>query len=221
MDLAEGASLAAAGDGTSVGASQGCDVASLRKVCQQVNPSGPKAQGFQRGGFNIANFLPQNNFDEIFPRLILGDQVLGLDPKRCAAQGITHVLNAAQGSKFGNVNTQESMFTPHGIQYMGVAANDNMAFDLSKFFEATTKFIVTALEENETNKIYIHCVQGISRSATILCAFLMMERGFSAVEALTALRRKRAVCPNEGFLRQLCKLDEALKSKAEAVDDKN
>ena len=45
MDLAEGASLAASGDGTSVGASQTCDVASLRKVCQQVNPSGPKAQG--------------------------------------------------------------------------------------------------------------------------------------------------------------------------------
>ena len=42
------------------------------------------------------------------------------------------VLNQAstllysQGTKFGNVNTEESLFAPHGIKFMGVKAHDNM-----------------------------------------------------------------------------------------------
>ena len=56
-------------------------------------------------------------------------------------------------------------------------------------------------------------MQGISRSATILCAYLMIDLGLSAVEALTAIRHKREVYPNEGFLRQLCQLDDNLASR--------
>ena len=87
--------------------------------------------GFQRGSaIVIPNLLPQNNFDEVSPRLFLGDQKMGLDPKMCLAQGITHVLNAAQGTKFGNVNTDESLFLPHDIRFMGIPAYDNMGMSL-------------------------------------------------------------------------------------------
>ena len=35
----------------------------------------------------------------------------------------------------------------------------------------------------------------------------MMERHLSAAEALTIIRRKREVLPNEGFRKQLCQLE--------------
>lgn len=50
----------------------------------------------------------------------------------------------------------------------------------------------------------VHCFAGISRSATIVIAYLMhhfdwkLERAFSIVKAL-----RKQVKPNEGFLRQL------------------
>ena len=51
---------------------------------------------------------------------------------------------------------------------------------------------------------------GISRSATISAAYLMMKHNMSAVEALQTLRKHRAIYPNDGFLRQLVELEQKL-----------
>lgn len=192
--------------------------ASLRDICMKINPPGREQQVSRSGNF-IPCLLPQNNFDEILPQLLLGDQFLGVDPKRCVEKGVTHVLNAAQGSKFGNVNTNESMFIPFNIKFMGVPAQDTMGFNLSAYFTSATQFIANALEDSNS-KVYIHCVQGISRSTTLLCAFLMMERHLTAEDALTIVRRKREVLPNEGFRKQLCQLESELRQKEQEAEEK-
>lgn len=51
---------------------------------------------------------------------------------------------------------------------------------------------------------------GISRSATITTAFLMIKRDMTAKEALIQVKKNRNVFPNEGFLRQLADLDNTL-----------
>jgi Dual specificity phosphatase, catalytic domain len=52
--------------------------------------------------------------------------------------------------------------------------------------------------------IQVHCFMGISRSATIVCAYLIATMKMTADEALAAVREKRGiVSPNMGFLRQL------------------
>lgn len=56
-------------------------------------------------------------------------------------------------------------------------------------------------------KIFVHCNQGISRSATVVLAFLMMKRGMNFMNAVRAVRAKREVMPNDGFLRQLAILN--------------
>ena len=38
----------------------------------------------------------------------------------------------------------------------------------------------------------------------------MLKKGMSAVDAIQALRQNRAICPNDGFLRQLADLDNKL-----------
>ena len=59
----------------------------------------------------------------------------------------------------------------------------------------------------------MHCREGYSRAATIATAYLMMERHMTVQEALRLVREKREVGPNEGFLEQLCKLNEQLAAK--------
>lgn len=45
---------------------------------------------------------------------------------------------------------------------------------------------------------------GISRSPTVVCAYLIAEQGMTAPAAIDFVRGKRAVvCPNIGFRRQL------------------
>ena len=59
-------------------------------------------------------------------------------------------------------------------------------------------------------KVLVHCARGISRSATLALAFLMIKEGLTLVEAVEAVRRHRNVLPNVGFLNQLCHLDSSL-----------
>ncbi|KAM8874050.1 dual specificity protein phosphatase 22-B-like isoform 3-T4 [Spinachia spinachia] len=50
----------------------------------------------------------------------------------------------------------------------------------------------------------VHCVAGVSRSATLVVAYIMTVTGRGWVEALAAVRAARpCVGPNLGFLRQL------------------
>ena len=63
-------------------------------------------------------------------------------------------------------------------------------------------------------RVYVHCQQGISRSATIVLAFLMLKRSMDVIEAVKTVREKREIFPNDGFLRQLCELDQTLTYQA-------
>lgn len=53
----------------------------------------------------------------------------------------------------------------------------------------------------------MHCHQGISRSATLVLAYLMIHKGMSAKQAVQIVRKKREIYPNEGFFQQLSDLE--------------
>ncbi len=53
-------------------------------------------------------------------------------------------------------------------------------------------------------RVLVHCMQGISRSASIVIAYLMTTRNMSFDEAhAVAVRARPIVKPNSGFLAQL------------------
>lgn len=66
--------------------------------------------------------------------------------------------------------------------FFGIAALDFPSFKIGLYFEETTNFIHDALKNG--GKILIHCQVGVSRSATIVLAYLMMKRKMSAIEAV-------------------------------------
>ncbi|KAG5831526.1 hypothetical protein ANANG_G00304620 [Anguilla anguilla] len=51
---------------------------------------------------------------------------------------------------------------------------------------------------------------GVSRSATLVLAFLMICENLTLVEAINAVRQHRDICPNAGFLSQLRRLERTL-----------
>lgn len=56
-------------------------------------------------------------------------------------------------------------------------------------------------------KVLVHCHVGVSRSATLVLAYLMLKQNLTLVEAICAVKENRGVIPNRGFLRQLIRLD--------------
>ena len=51
---------------------------------------------------------------------------------------------------------------------------------------------------------------GLSRSATLILAYLMLKQGMDVQKAMKTIRQERAILPNDGFLKQLIQLNEEL-----------
>ncbi|CAJ1067973.1 dual specificity protein phosphatase 26-like [Xyrichtys novacula] len=139
--------------------------------------------------------------DEVWPRLYIGDQHSAENPADLSLHRVTHILNAAHSNRRGQPGIYESM----GITYMGIEAHDSVNFDLSVNFQAAADFIHRALSRG--GKVLVHCHVGVSRSATLVLAYLMLKQNLTLVEAICAVKENRGVIPNRGFLRQLINLD--------------
>ncbi|XP_034165259.2 dual specificity protein phosphatase 13-like [Pangasianodon hypophthalmus] len=154
------------------------------------------------------------HLDEVRPGIYIGDLYAAKDRTLLQALNISHVLNAAHG-KF-NVNTGASFYRGTNITYHGVEAFDMPTFDMSPFFYSAAKFIKSALS-TPGGKVFVHCAMGLSRSATLVLAYLMIEEKMTLVEAISAVAQYRNICPNTGFLEQLRTLDTQLQNRHSAI----
>ncbi|XP_029542447.1 dual specificity protein phosphatase 3-like [Oncorhynchus nerka] len=155
--------------------------------------------------------MPTHHVDEVFPRIYVGNAIVAMNTMRLKKLGITHILNAAEGNSFMHVNTNAEFYAGTGITYHGMGASDTDHFDLSIYFEEGANFIEKALAHNDgKGKVYVHCREGYSRSPTLVIAYLMLRHRMDIRSALSMVRQKREIGPNDGFLRQLCRLNETL-----------
>lgn len=77
--------------------------------------------------------------------------------------------------------------------------------NMREVFEDTSEFIGLTL--NTGGVVLVHCNAGVSRSASVIIAYLIMKKGMSFDEAFKLVKDKRpAIQPNSGFLEQLRKL---------------
>ncbi|CAF1521752.1 unnamed protein product, partial [Didymodactylos carnosus] len=82
-------------------------------------------------------------------------------------------------------------------------------YDLSKHFEECITFIKEARENNKI--ILVHCSAGVSRSPTIIAAYLIKEFRWSTEKALIYIYKKRnCITPNKGFMKLLFQYQYAL-----------
>ncbi|XP_045639490.1 dual specificity protein phosphatase 13 isoform X2 [Ursus americanus] len=148
-----------------------------------------------------------SHVNEVWPNLFLGDAYAARDKSKLIQLGITHVVNVAAG-KF-QVDTGAKFYRGMPLEYYGIEADDNPFFDLSVYFLPVARYIRTALSVPQ-GRVLVHCAMGVSRSATVVLAFLMICENMTLVEAIQTVQAHRDICPNSGFLRQLQVLDNRL-----------
>ncbi|XP_028840920.1 dual specificity protein phosphatase 3-like [Denticeps clupeoides] len=170
---------------------------------QQLNDLLTDETGFYR--------MPSKHVNEVSPRIYVGNAFVATNVMRLKRMGVSHVLNAAEGNSFMHVNTSAEFYAGTGITYHGIPASDTDHFDLSVYFEEAAEFIEKALAyKHGKGKVYVHCREGYSRSPSLVIAYLMLRHRMDVRSAVAMIRQRREIGPNDGFLRQLCQLNDRL-----------
>ncbi|NWH81983.1 DUS27 phosphatase, partial [Piaya cayana] len=154
---------------------------------------------------------PRDAVDEVWPNVFIAEKSVAVNKSRLKRLGITHVLNAAHGT---GVYTGPSFYNGLNIQYLGIEVDDFPDMDISKHFRPAAEFLDEALLTYR-GKILVSSEMGVSRSAVLVAAYLMIYHHMTILEALMTLRKKRAIYPNDGFLKQLRELNEQLLEERE------
>ncbi|XP_030022482.1 dual specificity protein phosphatase 13 isoform X2 [Manduca sexta] len=165
---------------------------------------------FRSRPFADITYNPTPDVNEVYPGLYVGDAVAAKDKAFLRRMGINYVLNTAEGKRYTQVDTDHLYYRDcPGLRYKGFQLMDLPTTDISKYFHIAANFIDEGISSG--GRVLVHCLMGVSRSATCALAFLMIKRGMSLTEALGTVRARRDIHPNEGFLRQLQQLDRELR----------
>lgn len=122
----------------------------------------------------------------------LGSDLVAKDKQILSSLGITHVVNCA-------ADYSENYFEQDGIQYKSYHLKDHVREDISCVFYDAIEFIEQARQQN--GKVYVHCVQGISRSATIVIAYKIFSEKITYQQGYDEVKKRReCVNPNMTFI---------------------
>lgn len=93
------------------------------------------------------------------------------------------------------------MELPPDIRRLSIDLQDDQKEQIYGFFNTSYYFIDSNL--HSTN-VLVHCMAGVSRSATLVIAYLMRKYRMHLEKAKTLVMEKRPfINPNPGFIRQL------------------
>ncbi|TNV75405.1 hypothetical protein FGO68_gene10796 [Halteria grandinella] len=110
-------------------------------------------------------------------------------------------------------NDLEQKFAGGTIEYKQVDIIDSEEHDVKQHFKDCIAFI-RRVTEVEGKNILVHCAAGVSRSASVVVAYIMVSRKLRLKEAFAFVLEKRpCIKPNEGFMRQLEEFEKELISQ--------
>lgn len=164
---------------------------------------------------------------QILPNLFLSDALTARWGDTLDRLKITHIISVLE-------EPITFPRTEQPLKLLHIPASDNATTDLLSFMDQTTEFIKGAIGTNEIdqeqheatsldataepidgespmlsgptqeNRVLVHCLAGMSRSATIVIAYLLATTPMTTEEATEFVRSKRRVIrPNYGFTKQL------------------
>jgi len=141
-------------------------------------------------------FHYQTKINKIIDNIYLGDINGALDKTQLENNNIKNIITVLLGGI--------PIFDDYNYLIINVIDNDyNFQHNnISKYFTQTNEFIEQSIKKNEN--VYIHCIAGVSRSTTIICAYLIWKYNMTVDEAINKIKEKRSIInPNIYFREQL------------------
>ncbi|XP_026907136.1 dual specificity protein phosphatase 8 isoform X1 [Acinonyx jubatus] len=154
--------------------------------------------------------VPSVGLTRILPHLYLGSQKDVLNKDLMTQNGISYVLNASNSCPKPDFICES--------RFMRIPINDNYCEKLLPWLDKCIEFIDRA--KLSSCQVIVHCLAGISRSATIAIAYIMKTMGMSSDDAYRFVKDRRpSISPNFNFLGQLLEYERSLKLLAALQGD--
>ncbi|TKS73221.1 Dual specificity protein phosphatase 8 [Collichthys lucidus] len=164
----------------------------------------PQKKKKHTSSISVPAFLlfPRQQWQRIFPRRTQPMALAVVWVVVLLGIGITYVLNAS--------NTCPKPDFISESHFMRIPVNDNYCEKLLPWLDKTNEFIDKAKVSN--CRVIVHCLAGISRSATIAIAYIMKTMGLSSDDAYRFVKDRRpSISPNFNFLGQLLEFEKGLR----------
>ncbi|KAJ6232451.1 dual specificity protein phosphatase 19 [Anaeramoeba flamelloides] len=134
-----------------------------------------------------------NTIDPVDHGLFLGNAKGSCDKELLKKHNITHIINVCY---------EPNRFPKDFVYYQHKLYDSNAVFILSEFPKFIS-FIGEALKK-KGNNVFVHCEKGVSRSATVVLAYIMYKYQINCDQAYQFVQENRPeIQPNKGFIQQL------------------
>ena len=131
-----------------------------------------------------------NDINQITENIYLGNMDAAFDIKKLKKLGIRKILTVM--SAFGN------HFPENAFIHKTIEVDDDYNTNLIQYFKECLLFI------DGYDKVFVHCAAGMSRSPTIVIAYLMWKKKLFLNDAIKFVKNKRPeISPNLNFMKQL------------------
>ena len=123
-----------------------------------------------------------------------------------------HNLDKLKEFNIGNVISAVSGLDgiyDDNINHLNLTLIDNTDQNIIQYFDTTNYFINSIVSKHistsvHNNCILIHCICGVSRSVTILIAYMIYKYNYTPDDALAFIKIRRDIAnPNPNFITQL------------------
>jgi len=155
------------------------------------------------------------DFSEITKNIFIGNAYSVIGCYRTKESDILEILkiniviSALTEEEYEDYMIEKEDF--EGIEWYRLVLEDDEDEKISAHFFNVYNVIQKAISENKN--VMVHCAAGISRSPTLVIAYLMIENRWTYDEAYDYVRNRRDIIdPNDGFVKQLKNLEYKLKN---------
>eukprot|EP00128_Syssomonas_multiformis_P018241 Colp12_sorted_trinity150504_noHs@19511 len=142
--------------------------------------------------------------------LYLGSQE-ALDASLLKENQITAVLNCAHDVTAMSLEHQRNA---NVSSFKHFRMKDGIRFDIYDYLHQGADFIHDCIQQKQ-QRVLVHCAMGVSRSCSVLVAYLVKYQNMTLLDALWLVKTKRsAVYPNKGFMFRLIEFEYELRGSA-------
>ena len=149
-------------------------------------------------------YISYNEFsaDKVIDNIYIGNVYDAHNIDKLNELNIKNVISAVTG--FDNIYDDS-------FNHLSLDLIDNNNQNIIHFFEITYHYLdniisknISSMSEHNKNKVLIHCICGVSRSVTILLAYIIKKYNYTPKYALEIVKKHRNIAnPNSNFMKQL------------------